>query len=152
MPNRINANDLKILAKARLDDAITLYKQNRYEGAIYLCGYAVELALKYKICQKLGWHEYLPTKFDNDRTFYTHKLEDLKFLSGMQNILDDHNTQLHVYWTIITSWNEQLRYDIAPQSKNNARASLRASIRLYKELTNEKSIHETDNSVSTKNV
>ncbi|MCK5719180.1 MAG: HEPN domain-containing protein [Thiomargarita sp.] len=79
MPSSINANDLKILAKTRLCDAIILYKQERYEGAIYLCGYAVELALKYKICQKLAWNEYLPAKFDNDRTFYTHKLEDLKF-------------------------------------------------------------------------
>jgi hypothetical protein len=78
MPKSINASDLKKLAKARLDDAIILYKQQRYEGAIYLCGYAVELALKYKICQRLGWNKYLPAKFDNDRTFYTHKLEDLK--------------------------------------------------------------------------
>ena len=135
MPNPINASNLKILAKARLDDAITLYKQERYEGAIYLCGYAVELALKYKICQKLGWNEYLPAKFDNERTFYTHKLEELKFLSGMQDIFDDSSTQLWRYWKTIISWNEQLRYDITPRSKNSARASLRASIRLYKELT-----------------
>jgi HEPN domain-containing protein len=135
MPKPINANDLKRLAKARLDDAITLYKQERYEGAIYLCGYAVELALKYKICQKLSWNKYLPARFDNERTFYTHKLEELKFLSGMQNIFDDQNTQLWSYWTTITSWNEQLRYNIATQSKSDARASLRAAIRLYKELT-----------------
>jgi hypothetical protein len=135
MPKPINVNDLKMLAKARLDDAIALYKQERYEGAIYLCGYAVELALKYKICQKLGWNKYLPARFDNERTFYTHKLDDLKFLSGMQDIFDAQNTQLNFYWTTIISWNEQLRYNLAPQSKNNARASLRASIRLYKELT-----------------
>jgi hypothetical protein len=135
MPNPINASDLKILAKARLDDAITLYKQERYEGAIYLCGYAVELALKYKICQKLGWNKYLPAKFDNDRTFYTHRLEDLKYLSGMQDIFDVPNTQLWYHWTTITSWNEQLRYNLGPQTKSDARTSLRASIRLYKELT-----------------
>lgn len=134
MPKSINASDLKRLAKARLDDAIILYKQQRYEGAIYLCGYAVELALKYKICQRLGWNKYLPAKFDNDRTFYTHKLEDLKFLSGMQDIFDDQNTPLWAYWSTMTSWNEQLRYNVAPKSKNDARASLRASIRLYKEL------------------
>ena len=139
MPNpSINVNDLRILAKIRLDDAITLYRQKRYEGAIYLCGYAVELALKYKICQKLEWDEYLPesSKIDNVRTFYTHKLEALKYLSGMQNILDDaQNTKLNDSWTIIISWNEQLRYNITPQSKNNARSFLRASIQLYKELT-----------------
>ncbi len=89
MPKYINASDLKKLAKTRLDDAITLYKQKRYEGAIYLCGYAVELALKYKICQKLGWSKYLPAKFDNERSFYTHKLEDLKYLSGMQDSFDN---------------------------------------------------------------
>jgi hypothetical protein len=135
MPNPINTSDLKILARKRLDDAIILYKQKRYEGAIYLCGYAVELALKYKIGQKLGWKKYLPAKFDNERTFYTHKLEDLKFLSGMQDIFDDQNTSFYSYWTTIISWNEHLRYDIASQSKNDARPLLLASIRLYKELT-----------------
>ncbi|EDN68337.1 hypothetical protein BGP_4963 [Beggiatoa sp. PS] len=57
----------------------------------------------------------------------------------MQDIFDDPNTQLYSYWEIITGketgWNEQLRYDIVPKSKSDARASLRASIRLYKELT-----------------
>jgi hypothetical protein len=135
MLKSINVSDLKILAKTRLDDAITLYKQERYKGAIYLCGYAVELALKYKICQKLGWNKYLPAKFDNDKTFYTHKLEDLKYLSGMQDIINAQNQRLWSDWGTITSWNEQLRYDIAPQSKSDARVLLRASIRLYKELT-----------------
>lgn len=45
-------------AQARLDDAITLYRQKRYQGAIYLCGYVVELAFKYKICKKLGWNKH----------------------------------------------------------------------------------------------
>lgn len=135
----IDANNLKILAEARLGDAIALYKQKRYNGTSYLCGYAVELALKYKICQQLGWQKYLPTRFDNDRTFYTHNLDNLKFLSGMQqNILnEEHNPELWACWSDITGengWNEQLRYDITSKSRNDVKPLLRASILLYKEL------------------
>jgi hypothetical protein len=38
--------ELDKLAKARLDDARALLAANRFDGATYLCGYAVELALK----------------------------------------------------------------------------------------------------------
>ena len=45
--------ELRKIAKARLKDAEALLAAHRYDGAIYLCGYAVELALKARICQTL---------------------------------------------------------------------------------------------------
>jgi HEPN domain-containing protein len=38
--------DLKAISRARLRDAKVLLKGKRLDGAAYLCGYAVELALK----------------------------------------------------------------------------------------------------------
>lgn len=51
----INKREIKKIAKARLKDAEVLAASRRYEGAIYLCGYAVELGLKARICLTLKW-------------------------------------------------------------------------------------------------
>jgi HEPN domain-containing protein len=47
--------ELRILAKARLKEAQILFEAKRYDAATYLCGYAMELALKARICQTLGY-------------------------------------------------------------------------------------------------
>jgi HEPN domain-containing protein len=47
--------ELRTLARARLKDAQTLFVAKRYDAATYLCGYAVELALKARICKTLKW-------------------------------------------------------------------------------------------------
>ncbi|NLJ29092.1 MAG: HEPN domain-containing protein [Deltaproteobacteria bacterium] len=49
----IAINDLRKIAQARFKDADVLLKAWRYDGAIYLCGYAIELALKARICKIL---------------------------------------------------------------------------------------------------
>jgi hypothetical protein len=49
----ITTADLRGIAQARLDDADTLFQANRFDGSVYLCGYAVEIALKAKICDCL---------------------------------------------------------------------------------------------------
>ena len=54
----MNADDLKGVARAKLNDAQHLYRGRRYDSAFYLCGYAVEAALKYRICRTHGWSEY----------------------------------------------------------------------------------------------
>jgi HEPN domain-containing protein len=46
----IRTTDVEEIARARLQDADILLTSERYDGAIYLCGYAVELALKARIC------------------------------------------------------------------------------------------------------
>ncbi|RCR70169.1 HEPN domain-containing protein [Larkinella punicea] len=45
--------DLKRIAQARLHDAKVLLDAGRYDGATYLCGYAIELGLKLRICKTL---------------------------------------------------------------------------------------------------
>jgi HEPN domain-containing protein len=51
--------DLTNLAKARLEDAELLNTHGRYDSAQYLCGYAVELALKTRICKTLKMYIHL---------------------------------------------------------------------------------------------
>ena len=49
----ITINDLRAIAKARLEDATALFNNQRFDGAKYLCGYAAELTLKARICATL---------------------------------------------------------------------------------------------------
>lgn len=53
--------EFRKLAQARIKDAEVLYANRRYAGAVYLCGYAVELALKARICHTLKWLEFPET-------------------------------------------------------------------------------------------
>ena len=53
--------ELRKLVRARLKDAEVLCANRRYAGAVYLCGYAVELALKERICKTLGWQGFPET-------------------------------------------------------------------------------------------
>ena len=54
----ISLLDLETLAHDRLSDAEALLAAGRYDGATYLGGYVVELALKRRICQTLGWDAF----------------------------------------------------------------------------------------------
>ncbi len=54
----ISVATLRALSAARLEDARALLAAGQNEGAIYLCGYAVELALKARICETLDWTRF----------------------------------------------------------------------------------------------
>ena len=45
----ITRETLRALAKTRLEDAQLLYRSGRHSSAYYLCGYAIELAIKARI-------------------------------------------------------------------------------------------------------
>ena len=51
--------ELDGLAAARLEDAKVLLASGRYDGAVYMCGYAVEIALKARICRMPARHSTL---------------------------------------------------------------------------------------------
>jgi len=99
---------LKSTATARLKDAEVLFNGRRYHGAYYLCGYAIELALKAKICKTLGWSTFPPVKsFDNYRSFITHRLDVLLSFTGQDKKI---RTRHMADWSIIVDWNPELRY------------------------------------------
>jgi HEPN domain-containing protein len=49
----ISVGELDNIAQARIGDAKVLLAAGRFDGATYLCGYAVEVALKARICRVL---------------------------------------------------------------------------------------------------
>ena len=78
----ISVQELQNLCNDRLDDAKILFDANRYDCAVYICGYAVEIGLKKRICITLGWPGYPSTKkeFEGLSSFKTHDLEILLHL------------------------------------------------------------------------
>jgi len=54
----ISTRDLRAIARARLRDAQVLLTGKRFDGAFYLAGYAVELALKARVCRTLKWPDF----------------------------------------------------------------------------------------------
>lgn len=112
---------LQAIAKGRLKDAKVLLRGKRYEGAIYLCGYAVELALKARICQTLKWMDFPATnkEFEDFKSFKTHDLDVLLHLSGVEVKV---KTTLFAEWSSVAQWSPESRY--SPIGKANAADAL----------------------------
>jgi len=85
----ISRTDLQKMARAKLEDAEILLQAKRYDSAVYLCGYAIELALKARICLILNWNGYPSTnaEFQKYQSFKTHELDVLLRLSGTEAIM-----------------------------------------------------------------
>ncbi|MBS1789482.1 MAG: HEPN domain-containing protein [Acidobacteria bacterium] len=94
--------ELNRIAKGRLKDANVLFNAGRYDGAIYLCGYAVETALKARICSTLKWPGFPSTRreFEGYQSFRTHDLEVLLHLSGAEEKI---KTKHFVEWSIVVT-------------------------------------------------
>lgn len=108
MPTRI---ELKRLCILRLKEVKVLYDKKLYDGASYLAGYVIELALKARICKILD-SDYIVSG-NLGRAFKTHNLEELLLLSGLSNKFSlemSENRDLQVNWSVVLSWNESFRY------------------------------------------
>jgi hypothetical protein len=106
----IRTADLMTIARERLSDAETLLNAHRYDGAVYLCGYSIEIALKHKICQTLNWAGFPSTsrEFENYRSLKTHDLDVLLSLTGIEATLKA--THL-AEWSAVSIWNPEARYN-----------------------------------------
>lgn len=126
--------ELRRLAFARLKDARALYAAGRYDAALYLCGYAVELALKARICRTLRWAGYPEsrTEFANYGSFRIHDLQVLLELSGVeQPIRAAHGA----HWGVVTKWHPALRYaQVGTVSPNEAKSLITSARHLVRVL------------------
>lgn len=105
----IDKKELRKIARARLKDSDILFRSKRYDGAIYLCGYGIELALKARICQTLSWSGYPSTnaEFRDYQSFKTHDLDVLLHLTGHEQKL---KTNFFAEWSAVAQWNPNARY------------------------------------------
>ena len=105
----LSRRELNQIARARLKDAEVLLEAKRYDGASYLCGYAVEVGLKAKICETLKWKGFPSTnkEFANYRSFKTHSLDVLVTLSGVEEKI---KKRYLVEWSVVAEWDPEARY------------------------------------------
>jgi len=103
--------DLRAIAQARLQDAHILFSSARYDGAGYICGYAVELVLKARICDTLNWAGYPANRneFSNLLSFKTHNLDVLLSLSSREQAIKQNH---FADWSIVCVWNPEDRYRV----------------------------------------
>ena len=130
----LDKKEIKRIAKARLKEAEVLAASRRYEGAIYLCGYAVELWLKARICKTLNWAGYPANnnEFKKYRSFKTHDLDVLLHLTGIE---DSIKTELLTEWSAVMEWNPESRYDpIGNVLSHDARLMISSTKALLKKL------------------
>ena len=133
---------LKELVVQRLKDAEALFIKKRYHSTIYMGGYAVEIALKYKICKMYLFSKGFPenkTEFQyyieatnllkidlrdtihNLKEIRNHDLSKLLYYSGVEFkiktlCLDD--------WENIESWSPEMRYQKSSIKKAMAKGKL----------------------------
>jgi HEPN domain-containing protein len=106
----IRVDDLITIARERLNDAQTLLDAGRYDGAAYLCGYSVEIALKHKICLTLNWNGFPSTnnEFSNYRCLKTHDLDVLLSFTGDESAIKSSRL---AEWSAVGNWNPEARYN-----------------------------------------
>jgi HEPN domain-containing protein len=99
-------------ARRLLRDAQRLHRGGgSSETVYYLCGCAVECALKGLIMKRNRWNQW-PSR-DVEPKIYTHSLKRLLKLAGlspeMQNEID-HHTDLSGNWLVVKDWEPKARY------------------------------------------
>jgi len=122
------------MAQAKLEDAEALLQAKRYDSAIYICGYAIELALKTRICLILNWNEFPSSKaeFQKYQSFKTHELDVLLRLAGAEAIM---KTKYLNAWSEVADWNPEMRYQlVGSTSPKQAHAIITATKFLLSEL------------------
>jgi hypothetical protein len=105
----ISTKDLKAIARARLRDAQALLRAKRFDGAFYLCGYAVELALKARICRTLKWAGFPESgsEIKGMQSIRTHDLDLLLRFSGVEaRVKAKHPAE----WSVVLRWTPERRY------------------------------------------
>lgn len=121
---------LKYLATQKSKDAKTLIANNRFNGAVYMMGYALEFSLKRKLSITLGFNNGFPESNSEMRNYYTsqlavfnsistgitlyqinqirnHKLIELLKFSGAEPRIV---ASFYNEWTLVCSWDPEKRY------------------------------------------
>ena len=123
----LTRQELKKIARARLEDAKALFQSGRYDGSIYLCGYAIEIGLKNKICKTLRWRGFPSTRseFQDFHSFRTHSLDILLKLSGVE---DKIKKSFLAQWSIVAKWDPEARYkEVGSTTKQSAALMIEAT-------------------------
>jgi hypothetical protein len=109
--------DFQQLADVRLKEAKALLDLGFWDGAYYLAGYAVEVALKACVIKFVMATDAFPQKRYSERC-YTHDFGELVELAGLKPAwvaATGADAVLLGNWGIAKEWSEQKRYHSIPE-------------------------------------
>jgi HEPN domain-containing protein len=111
--------DFQQLADVRIEEAVVLLAQGKFEGTYYLAGYAVECGLKACISRLTSQDEYPPKpKFIHD--YDSHEIEKLVKTAGLTAQRDADTAadpDLEANWAVVKDWSEESRYERRTQAQ-----------------------------------
>ena len=111
----IAISDLDSTAREYLRAAKLLRTRRSYDASVYLCGYAVEIALKARICRYLKWTTGFPEtgkEFGLKANLKTHDLEALLEYTGLQHrVLSPSSNGVLGDWSVVIKWSPEQRYN-----------------------------------------
>jgi HEPN domain-containing protein len=102
--------DFQNLSPVRIREAKALARVRLFDGAYYLGGLAVESALKSSIARMTQRYEFPDLRRVNRA--YTHNLEDLLRLAGLESRLNAAEAAVQDAWARTKSWNVETRYRV----------------------------------------
>jgi hypothetical protein len=102
--------DFQNLSAVRIREAKALARVRLYDGAYYLGGLAVESALKSSIARMTLRYEFPDLR--RVQRAYTHNLEDLLRLAGLEPHLNAAEPAVRGAWARTRNWTVETRYRV----------------------------------------
>ncbi len=120
-PRLIKATVFRAASIERWKDAKCLSEGDRFQGAIYLCGYALECELKFSVCMGRGTshlEEGVAKKLG-------HKLPELLDAAGLSSPLARKRDLWVAFQAISRRWSTEIRYFGGGSNKTECERFLR---------------------------
>lgn len=118
---KVKRQDLEDLAKLRVEEARVLLAGNRFPGAYYFTGLAIECAIKACIAKQTEQHEF--PELERVRESWNHDLEKLIKTAGLEPDLAKTrkaSQEFEANWRTVTDWNVKSRYEKKTQQEAEA--------------------------------
>ena len=123
-PGGTRGTAFRDVGRWRWEDATTLLDEGRFNGAIYLAGYAIECHLKFAVCKRKGL-TYLPAEFE------VHDWDNLVDAAGLENDVKSEVKIATIYSTLADAWGPALRYRTRAFPSTEATRLYKAMEKLY---------------------
>jgi hypothetical protein len=114
----MNRTDLQNLAEERLEDPQSLLATNRYGGAYYVIGYAVECGLKACVAKLTRADDFYDKNLA--RRIFQHNLGELANYARLSAVIEQAgklDALFEANWAQVSSWSEESRYETHTQTE-----------------------------------
>jgi hypothetical protein len=119
----VKATVFRAASMERYKDAECLHVAGRFQGAIYLCGYALECELKRRVCVARG----IASMEEREAKRLGHELPELLDAACMAKLLSGNRDLLVAFQAIVGRWSTDLRYSGGGSSRKDSDRFLRDS-------------------------